>query len=111
MVFPIEFYKALFCDHDLSLEPIITYMNTKVWKFLFSFYSFLSNNKVPLRFKRSLSLVETTLSILKMLLPLFIILDLIGDHVTIHSIHIHLTKIFLTFELIFILYLHLIFYD
>jgi len=48
------------------------------------------------------SLVDTTLSILKMLLPCFIILDLTGDHVTTHSIH-H-TEIFLTFELIFIFY-------
>ena len=41
-------------SNDLSLEPIITYMNTKVRKSLFSFSSFLSNNKVPLIFKRSI---------------------------------------------------------
>jgi len=41
-------------SNDLSLEPIITYMNTKVRKSLFSFSSFLSNNKVPLTFKRSI---------------------------------------------------------
>jgi len=45
------------------------------------------------------SLVDTTLSILKMLLRCFIILDLTGDHLTTHSIH-H-TEIFLTFELNF----------
>jgi len=33
------------------------------------------------------SLVDTTLSILKILLLCFIILDLTGDHVTTHSIH------------------------
>ena len=48
------------------------------------------------------SLVDTTLSILKMLLLCFIILDLTGDHVATHSIH-H-SENFLTFELIFILY-------
>jgi len=46
--------------------------------------------------------MDTTLSILKMLLFCFIILDLTGDHATTHSIY-H-TEIFLTFELIFILY-------
>ena len=45
------------------------------------------------------SLVDTTRSILKMLL---FFLDLIGDHVITHSIH-HI-EIFLTFEIIFILY-------
>ena len=48
------------------------------------------------------SLVDITLSILKMFLLCFIILDLTGDHVTSHNIH-H-TKIFLIFELIFIIY-------
>ena len=48
------------------------------------------------------SLVDTTLSILKMLLLYFIILDLPGDHVTTRSIH--QTEFFLTLELIFILY-------
>ena len=48
------------------------------------------------------SLVETTLSILKILLLCFIILYLTGDHFTIHSIY-H-TENFLTFEPIFILY-------
>jgi len=33
------------------------------------------------------SLVDTTLSVLKMLLFCFIILDLTGDHVTTRSIH------------------------
>ena len=47
-------------------------------------------------------LVDTTLSILKMLLLCFIILYLIVDHVTTHNIH-H-TEIFITFELIHILY-------
>ena len=41
-------------SNDFSFEPIITYMNTKVRKSLFSFSSFLSNNKVPLTFKRSI---------------------------------------------------------
>jgi len=35
-----------------SLEPIIIYRNIKVRKSLFSFACFLSNNKVPLTFKR-----------------------------------------------------------
>jgi len=46
--------------------------------------------------------VNITLSILKMLLLCFIILDLTGDHITTSSIH-HI-EFFLTFELIFILY-------
>jgi len=46
--------------------------------------------------------VNITLSFLNMLLLCFIILDLTGDYVTTRSIH-H-TKIFLTFELTFILY-------
>jgi len=41
-------------SNGLSLMPIITYMNTRVRKSLFSFSSFLSNNKVPLTFKRSI---------------------------------------------------------
>jgi len=42
-------------SNDFSLEPFITYMNTKVRKFLLSFSSFfLSNNKIPLTFKRSI---------------------------------------------------------
>jgi len=41
-------------SNDFSFEPIITYMNTKVRKSLFSFSSFLSNNKVPLTSKRSI---------------------------------------------------------
>jgi len=48
------------------------------------------------------SLVDTTLSILKMTLLCFIILDLTGDHVTPRSIH-H-TEFFLTLELIFTFY-------
>jgi len=46
--------------------------------------------------------VDTTLSFLKMLLLCLIISDLTGNHVATHSIH-HI-EIFLTFELIFILY-------
>jgi len=46
--------------------------------------------------------MDTTLSILKMLLLCFIILDFNGDHVTSHSIHTEF--FFLTFELIFIIY-------
>jgi len=40
--------------NDLFLEPIITYMNTKIRKYLFSFFSFFIHNKVPLIFKRSI---------------------------------------------------------
>ena len=40
--------------NDLFLEPIITYMNTKIRKYLFSFFSFFIHNKVPLTFKRSI---------------------------------------------------------
>jgi len=48
----VYIYLGIPFSNDLSLEPIITYMNTKVRKSLFSFSSFLSNNKVPLTFKR-----------------------------------------------------------
>jgi len=48
------------------------------------------------------SLVDTTISISKMLFLCFIILYLAGDQITTHSIH-H-TENFLTFEPIFILY-------
>jgi len=47
--------------------------------------------------------VDTTLSIFKMLLICFIILDLTSNHVTTHSIH-HTEIFFITFELIFIIY-------
>jgi len=49
----VYIYLGIPFSNDLSLEPIITYMNTKVRKSLFSFFSFLSNNKVPLTYKRS----------------------------------------------------------
>jgi len=51
---PKEFvyiYLGILFNNDLSLEPFITYMNTKGRKSLFSFSSFLSNNKFPLTFK------------------------------------------------------------
>jgi len=48
------------------------------------------------------NLVDTTLSILKMLLLCFIILDLTSDHVITNSIHHN--EFFLTFKLVFILY-------
>ena len=48
-------------------------------------------------------LVDTSLSILKMLLLCFNILDLTGDYVTTNSIY-H-TKIFITFELTFITFI------
>jgi len=50
------------------------------------------------------SLVDTTLSLLKMLLLCFIILNLTGDYVTAHSIYYTEILIFLTFEIIFNLY-------
>ena len=43
-----------YMKNDLFLEPIITYMNTKIRKYLFSFFSFFIHNKVPLIFKRSI---------------------------------------------------------
>jgi len=49
------------------------------------------------------SLVDTTLSILKMLLLCFIILDFIGNHVTTHIIYI-IPNFFLILELILIPY-------
>ena len=48
----IYIYLGIPFSNGLSLEPIMIYMNTKVRKSLFSFSSFLSNNKVPLTFKR-----------------------------------------------------------
>jgi hypothetical protein len=50
----IYIYLGIPFSNGLSLEPIMIYMNTKVRKSLFSFSSFLSNNKVPLTFKRSI---------------------------------------------------------
>jgi len=50
----VYIYLDILFSNDLSFEPIITYMSTKVRKSLFSFSSFLSNNKVPLTFKRSI---------------------------------------------------------
>jgi len=50
----VYIYLGIPFNNDLSLEPIITYMNTKIRKSLFSFTSFLSNNKVLLTFKRSI---------------------------------------------------------
>jgi len=53
-MYSIHIYLGISFSNDLSFEPIITYMNSKVKKSLFSFSSFLSNNKVPLTFKRSI---------------------------------------------------------
>jgi len=53
--------------------------------------------------------MDTTLSILKMLLLCFIILDLTSDHVTTHSIH-HTEFFFFFFFFFFFYLLNLIFY-
>jgi len=50
----VYIYLGIPFSNDLSLEPINTYMNTKVRRSLFSFTSFLSNNRVSLTFKRSI---------------------------------------------------------
>ena len=99
----VEFQKIV-----LRLAPVVVKDNQSFEHWIFKCDALASFRWNSLNFINDLScgsgesLVDTTLSILKILLLCFIILDLTGDHVTTHSIH-HI-EIFITFKLIFILY-------
>ena len=84
----------------MLLHIVYITLNKKNFFFSFSTFDDLSCDSGE-------SLVDTTLSILKMLLPLFYILDLTGDHVTTRSSNTSQQKIFfLTLELFFYSLLH-----
>ena len=99
----VEFQKIV-----LRLAPVVVKDNQSFEHWIFKCDALASFRWNSLNFINDLScgsgesLVNITLSFLNMLLLCFIILDLTGDYVTTRSIH-H-TKIFLTFELTFILY-------